>query len=160
MAFKGEARDGVLTVLKWASQALLLQPQPSLQQLDDWFLFEAMPLGFIKSKCKPVQQIAKKMPVASFPLWLDLDYFDKLRRWWGFQISSQWFGWHFEEIEDFSVYASFFCICICANRIWIHTILHNVKCHVGKDKCSNFPPNIKYWDTHTSINICLFFSVP
>lgn len=160
MAFKGEARDGVLTVLKWASQALLLQPQPSLQQLDDWFPFEALPLGFIKSKCKPVQQIAEKMPVASFHLWLGPDYFDKLRRWWGSQISSQWFGWHFEEIEDFSVYVSFFfCFCICANRIWIHTVSHTVKCYVARDKSNNFPPNIKYWDTHQHQYLLILFSV-
>lgn len=107
------------------TEALLLQPRPSLQQLDDWFPFEALPLGFIKSKCKPVQQIAEKMPVASFHLWLGPDYFDKLRRWWGSQISSQWFGWHFAEIEDFSVYVSFFLyLYLCKSHMNTHCLTH------------------------------------
>lgn len=155
MAFKGEARDGVPTVLMWASQALLIQPQPSLQQLD-WFSFEAMPLGFIKSKCKLVhincgENASSQLPLGPELLW-------QVKRGWGFQISSQWLGWHFEEIEDFSAYTSFFCICICANHIWIHIVSHTVKCHVARDKCNNFPPNIKYWYTHQ--HQCLFFSVP
>lgn len=40
------------TALIQASQPPLLWPQPRLLQPDDWFLFEAMPMGLIKSKCK------------------------------------------------------------------------------------------------------------
>lgn len=41
-----------LTALIQASQPLLLRPEPRLLQPDDWFLFGAMPMGLIKSKCK------------------------------------------------------------------------------------------------------------
>lgn len=44
--------ESVPTALIQASQSPLLWPQPRLLQPDDWFLFEAMPMGLIKSKCK------------------------------------------------------------------------------------------------------------
>lgn len=42
----------VLAVLITASELLLHWPEPRLLQSDDWFLFGAMPMGLIKSKCK------------------------------------------------------------------------------------------------------------
>ncbi len=47
-----EESELVLPVLIPASQLVLCWPEPRLLQPDDWFLFGAMPMGLIKSKCK------------------------------------------------------------------------------------------------------------
>lgn len=48
----GEESGWVSSALIPVSQLVFCWPEPRLLQPDDWFLFGAMPMGLIKSKCK------------------------------------------------------------------------------------------------------------
>lgn len=80
------------------------------------------------------------MPVAS--LGLDLDNSDKLRPGWVFQSSSQSFGRHFEETEDFSATLNLSAFV----QIAYGCQQSSAKYHEAGDKRTRLPPNIPYWD--------------
>lgn len=77
-----------MTVLIPVSQLALRWPEPGSLQLDDWFLFGAMPMGLIKSKCKlSLITNCRENASSQLPLGVDLDYSDKLRTQWALQSS-------------------------------------------------------------------------
>ena len=115
----------------------ILWPEPHLLQPDDWFLFGAMPMGLIKSKCKLSLITNCKENASSHPplRGRDLDYSDKLRSQWAFPelCSPAQHSWHSPR-ESQGNRGGYFCACIIPLELIIpsHPIHPNKKRNLNR----------------------------